>query len=135
MIDTNAVLSEYLKSTGTPLYALVGARVYCPRLPAKYANAQAAVEFMRAGGTSKLEHEEHAPRFHVKCYGGSMNDKDADTLYRALHDRLQNAHGEDVASGTIMSAEEEVMGQPIEDPETKWPYVLSIWRVTMRPAA
>jgi hypothetical protein len=135
MTDTNAVLIEYLRATSTSLYTLVGTRIYCPRIPAAFANAQPALEVMRRGGSSKREHSEHSCSFQIKCYGGSANYGDAEAVYRALYDRLQNAQGQNTTSGNIMMCREEFMGQSIFDPDTGWPCVLSFWNVTIRPKA
>lgn len=133
MIDTNSVLVEWLKTTATSLYTLVSTRVYCSSLPPGFTNSQAALEVMRRGGRSKLEHAEHAASFQIKCFGGTSSHAEAEAVYRALYDRLQNKSGVDVTSGNIMASEEETIGQSLTDPDTKWPFVLSFWRVTMRP--
>ena len=135
MIDTNAVLLEWLKTAGTGLYTLVATRVYCPRLPVGFVNSAPALEVFRRGGNSKIEHAEHAASFQIKCYGGSTNAGDAESVYQALYDRLHDTEGQDTTSGNIMAAYEEQMGQSLIDPETGWPFVLTFWRVTMRPKA
>lgn len=135
MTDTNAVIVEYLKASGTALHALVGARVYCPRLPQGFTNSQAVIEVMRRGGSSKMAHAEHRASFQIKCYGGANSHAQAEAVYRALYDRLHSITGMDTASGNIMTAEEENMGQSLFDPETGWPFVLVYFSVTIRPKA
>ncbi|MFH1719081.1 MAG: hypothetical protein ABIF19_17135 [Planctomycetota bacterium] len=133
MIDCNAVLVEWLKTTATSLYTLVATRVYCPALPPGFTNTQAALEVMRRGGRSALGPTEHAPSFQIKCFGGTDSHAQAEAVYQALYDRLHGQEGHDVTSGNVMSAEEETIGQSLFDPVTKWPFVLTFWNVTMRP--
>jgi hypothetical protein len=135
MTDTNAVLIEHLKGTNTILYTLVGTRIYCPRVPAGFTNAQPALEVMRRSGTSKRVHAEHTCSFQIKCYGGSQNPGDAETVYRALYDRLHNQQGVNTTSGNIMMAVEEIIGQSLSEPDTGWPFVLTFWNVQIRPKA
>lgn len=133
MIDTNAVMVEHLKTSGTTLYTLVSTRIYTPRIPAGFTNSAAALEVFRRGGTSTKEHPSHDCSFQIKCFGGTVNMSDAETVYRALYDRLQKTIGVNTTSGNIISAFEEQIGQPLYDPTAGWPYVLTYWSVKERP--
>ena len=135
MIDTNAILCQHLKTAGSGLYALVGTRIYCPRVPAGFTNTAAALEVMRRTGTSKREHEMHEVSFQIKCFGGTNSHASAEAVYRALWDRIHGAEGVTVTDGFIIQAFEDVSGQSLFDPDSGWPYVLSFWTVTMRPTA
>lgn len=133
MIDTNAVICEYLRTTATSLYTLCGTRVYCPRIPPGFTNTAAALEVMRRGGDSTREHACHKASYQIKCFGGSANPGDAETVYRALYDRLQNASGINMTGGNIMQIREEMIGQSLFDPDAGWPFVLTFWTAILRP--
>jgi hypothetical protein len=98
-------------------------------------NTQAMLEVLRVGGSSLVEVEEHAVRYQIKCYGGTQNFDEAEAVYRALYDRLHGEEDEETASGTIMDAQQEGVGQPIQDPDSGWPFILTFWQVRMRPSA
>ena len=133
MIDTNAVIAEYLKTSGTALYTLVSTRIYTPRIPAGFTNTATALEVFRRGGASTPEHPSHDCSFQIKCYGGTANMSNAEAVYRALYDRLHETIGVNTSSGNIITAFEEQIGQPLYDPEAGWPFVLTYWRIKMRP--
>lgn len=60
-----------------------------------------------------------------KCYG--TDELAAWGVYRVLFDVLQNGAG-----AGVLHAESETMGELLEEPETKWHFVLSFWRVMVR---
>jgi hypothetical protein len=133
MVDSNAIISAYLRASGSSLYALCGARVYVPALPPKWENTAASLEVFRRGGSSQREHELHENSYQIKCYGGTNSMADAETVYRALYDRLHNINSISTAHGAILWAHEEVIGQNVFDPATGIPYVLTFWNVTTKP--
>ncbi len=90
---------------------------------------------MRRGGTSRGKTPQVNPSYQFKCYGGTSSHGDAETVYRALWDRLAGKEMQMTASGMILQAEEEVMGQTLTDPDSGWPFVLAIFRIKMRPTA
>ena len=61
----------------------------------------------------------------AKCYGST--DMNAMTCYRALYDALQNA-----ATSTILHAECDGGGQPLEEPDTGWNFVLGYFMVVLK---
>lgn len=61
----------------------------------------------------------------TKCYGTSAID--ATTCYRALYDALQNA-----ATSTILHAESDGGGYPLEEPDTGWNFVPAYFLVVLK---
>lgn len=135
MIDCNATLYNHLTATTTALYGLVGARIYTPHVPTSFTNSQAAVEFLRRSGTSQREHETLYPSFQFKCFGGTANVSNAEAVYRALSDVLRSINNTSVSGGVLLQAQEETMGSTLIDPDSGWPYVVTFWRIVMRPTS
>jgi len=140
MIDLDTVFTGFLKTAGTALYTLCGTRVYAPEAPGGYlaahhAGALAVLEVFRRGGKPNSAVQEHAVSYQIKCFGGTTSHVQATLVERALYDLLFKLDTKVLSGGTIMSATQESIGQPLKDPDTGWPYVLIFWRVTMRPAA
>ena len=118
MADTNSIIRSYLTTSSTkvdPLIALVGARIYCPRLPE---NASLpAISFFTRGGTSTPYIPGIVnPSVQFDCWAD--NPITARQVYRLLYDALQGI--QNIATGTtqgILSAIEEVQGQDLVDNE------------------
>ncbi len=115
--DTNKIIRDYLVASATktdPLIALVGEKIYCPRLPENA--ALPAVSFFTRGGTSTpyipgiIE-----PSVQFDCW--AEKPEGAREVYRALYDALQGIQNITVGSNEIMSAIEEVQGQDLVDIE------------------
>ena len=113
--DSNSIIRAYLVAA-TTLVALVGTRIYCPRLPE---NAMLpAVGFFTRGGVNKphipgmLE-----PSVQFDCWASSPIV--ARQVYRALYDNLQGIQRKVVTVGginyIIWSAIEEAQGQDLVD--------------------
>jgi hypothetical protein len=132
--DDIAVVAAFLAQTGSALYTLCGTRIYYGRLPTSFDNTQPAIHFQRRSGSRDTYLATAQPDMQFKCYGGSSNIADAETVYRALADKLHAAHNEAVTAGAIVSADETQMGQPITDPETGWPYILTFYQLETRAA-
>lgn len=66
------------------------------------------------------------------CFGGSRSVQDARAVSGALEDCLNGAEMVSVSEGVLMSARQELEGQPLEDPETREIYVLTIYELEMR---
>lgn len=134
MTDSNACIVEYLRTSGTALYTLVGTRIYMAgELPNGFANTQAAIVFSARGGDEGRYVEHHAPSFEVRCFGGSMNYGDAWAVYGALYDLFHAKHMLSTTAGTILRAESEQFPQEMSDPDEGWPCVLGFWKVETRP--
>lgn len=132
--DDIAAVTTFLATSGSSLYTLCGARIYYGRLPVSFQNTQPAVVYQRRGGGRDPYLDTSAPDMQFKCYGGSSNFADAEAVYRALADKLHQAENESNASGGIVSAQETQMGQPLTDPETGWPYILTFYQLETRAA-
>jgi len=116
--DTNSIIRSYLTTSSAkvdPLITLVGARIYCPRLPEN--TPLPAISFFTRGGTS-TPYIPGIPSPSVQFDCWADNPIDAREVYRALYDALQGI--QNIAKGTtqgILSAIEEVQGQDLVDIE------------------
>ena len=137
IVDTNILLRTYLltaSATNNPLIALIGARMYCPRLPE---NAQLpAVSFFTRGGGSSVERPTgYWPSVQFDCW--AANSIDAREVYRKLYDALQGLGNAPVVVGGvtyyIIQAREEVQGQDLVDVEIpNYFRVMTFYSVTIR---
>jgi len=119
--DANAIIRTYLTTSATktdPLIALVGERVYCPRLP-ENAGLPAVSFFTRGGLSTPYIPGIINPSVQFDCWAkatallsGSINARE---VYRLLYDALQGIQNITVGSYQIMSAIEEVQGQDLVD--------------------
>jgi len=113
--DTNSIIREYLVNEAV-LTAVVGTRIYCPRLPEN--TTLPAISFFTRGGTSS-PYIPGLPEPSVQFDCWDNDPLDARTVYRALYDVLNGVQREVVTvSGTdyiIWSAIEEVQGQDLVD--------------------
>ena len=129
MIDTNAVIRAYLAANAGVL-ALVGARVYCPRLP-ENATLPAISLFTRGGVPNPhIETLQH-PSVQIDCWAD--NPIDAREVYRAVFDCLQGLQDATQVIGAttyyLKSAVLEVDGQDIVDAEIQGYFrCLSFWQ-------
>lgn len=85
------------------------------------------VTFKTRGGLPSYEGEHLQPSFQFKIYGQS--EADAWANYSAVHDVLDL--GRDPA-GVVVWAETEVLGQPLREPDTEWPFVLAYYQAMIR---
>ena len=93
MIDTNAIVRAYLVTQAT-LTGLVGARIYCPRLPE---NATLpAVSFFSRGGTS-TPYIPGMPEPSVQFDCWADNSMESRKVYDALYGSLQGIQNISVA--------------------------------------
>lgn len=94
MIDTNSIVRTYL-ATQAMLTGLVGARIYCPRLPEK-ATLPAVSFFTRGGASTPYIPGMPAPSVQFDCWADDPIE--ARKVYRALYDSLQGIQNVSVAS-------------------------------------
>jgi len=111
--DTNTIIRAYL-ATCTTLTALVGTRIYCPRLP-ENATLPAVSFFSRGGTSTPYIPGIVSPSVQFDCWADDPIE--AREVYRALYDNLQGIQNITVGSYQIMSAIEEVQGQDLVDTE------------------
>jgi len=115
--DTNSILRTYLTTASpavNPLIVLVGAKIYCPRLP-ENATLPAISFFTRGGTSTPYIPGIINPSIQFDCW--AYNPIDAREVYRALYDALQGIQDTTVGAYKILSAIEEVQGQDLVDVE------------------
>jgi len=115
LADTNSILRAYLV-TNAALVAVVGTRIYAPRLP-ENAVLPAIGFFTRGGTSSPYIPDLPVPSVQFDCWAD--NPITARNVYRKLYDALQGIqHVAVTILGTtyyIESAIEEVQGQDLAD--------------------
>jgi len=113
--DTNKIIRDYLTTSSTkvdPLIALVGARIYCPRIP-ENGTLPAVTYSTRGGSATPYIPDMPNPSVQFDCWA---NDPiDAREIYRKLYDALQGIQNVAVGSNYILSAIEEGQGQDLVD--------------------
>jgi len=127
LIDVQARIRNYLLAD-VALVALVGARIYAGRAeppPGYKPGDGAALVFKVRGGGLDYEDALLIPSVQFKCYG--EDEVSAWMCYCALHDALHDGR-----SAQILHAEAETLGQPLEEPQTEWRYVLAHFTIMMR---
>ena len=127
MIDALSVIRTHVL-TISAVTALVGSRVYAGEdvPPAGVLPGDGdCITFNVRGGLADYDDALLNPSVQFKCY--STSALNANTLYRALYDGLQNSYG-----ANVTHVECEAIGQTLREPETEWPYVLSFWRFMLR---
>jgi len=119
--DTNPIIRKYLTTASpltNPLMALVGARIYCPRLP-ENAVLPAVGFFTRGGQSTPYIPDFASPSMQFDCWASNLII--ARQVYRTLYDALQGIQQVPVVIGAITyyikSAIEEVHGQDLVDTE------------------
>ena len=113
--DVNVIIRDYLTTSSTladPLIALVGERIYIPRLP-ENATLPAIGFFGRGGVSHPYIPGIVTPSVQFDCWAD--NPIGAREVYRALYSSLQGIQNVPVGVYDIMSAIEEVQGQDLVD--------------------
>ncbi|MBU2118732.1 MAG: hypothetical protein KJ954_14185 [Alphaproteobacteria bacterium] len=136
MIDSNQIVRAYLASgagLSAPLVALVGARIYSPRLP-ENATLPAVGFFTRGGTSTPYIPDIITPSKQFDCWASSPID--ARAIYRVLYDALQGIqHVKVTIGGTdyyIESAREEVQGQDLQDEIQGYFRVLTFFEIMVK---
>lgn len=128
MIDAHKKIRDYL-ITVEGLTALTGTtRIWAGRddPPVDYKPSDGnAVVFKARDQSPDYDDAVMIVPIQAKCYGTS--EIDAMTCYRALYDALQNA-----ATSDLLHAENEGGGQPLEELETGWNFVLGYFLVVVK---
>ncbi len=112
--DANAILRAYL-AANAGLAAIVGAKIYCPRVPENTA-LPALGFFTRGGDSNPYIPQIVSPSYQFDCWGTTPIQ--ARSLYIALYDCLQGLQDATITIGAttyrILSAIEEVQGQDVQ---------------------
>ncbi len=146
--DVNAIIRTYLTTASVavnPLIALVGERIYWPRLPEniKLTNLAAdistpAISFFTRGGTSTpYIPGMPEPSVQFDCWATDVPPISgpirAREVYRKLYDALQGIQNVTVGAYKICSAIEEVQGQDLVDTDIQGYFrTLAFFRIMIR---
>lgn len=127
MIDVHSALRTFLIAA-SPLRTLLGGNyVYWPEVPDNAGMPRKAISFRISGGlTSPYLHFQEA-RVSFRCWGSTSFE--AMTVYDALHDRLHGRQNFLVGNVGFHGAEEDIPGEPLEEPVTTWPFVFTVYTV------
>jgi len=133
LADVNAILRVYL-AANAGLAAVVGTRIYCPRLP-ENATLPALGYFTRGGTSNPHIPGIVTPSVQFDCWGATPQA--AREVYRALYDALEGLQDTPVVLGAttyrILSAIEEVQGQDLVDVDIQDYFrVLTFFEVMVR---
>ncbi len=127
MLDTNKVLMEFLLAQA-PLTAVVSTNIYAVAFPTGKVPTTPMIVYHVSGGVPDESTPLLRPSIMFNCYHESDSIK-ARSAYRALHDVLHGIQNVFTASGVIVEAIEEIHGQDTFDPDTKWPFVFTSYRL------
>jgi len=138
MINDQVILLTYMQAQSDITDITTTARIHAARdmPPTGYTpDDGSAIVFKRRGLLAMDERgQAYSGSYQVKCYGRGGNDNqqrlNAEALYRGLHDAMQFGQNYD-----ILGIQQEAGPEPLEEPDTGWPYVLSFWRVQFRKTA
>lgn len=140
MIDSAVLMRQALLSTATPagaaLVAQVSQRIYMGEYPGndEWKNAVKAIVGFRSTGGNEMQCPLVRTRFAFECYGGSKHMKDANAVYRVLHDRLREIEMEAYSQGAVMNCTEESGPDDLWDERREWPFIVTVWTVEMKAA-
>ena len=127
------IVFDWLTVGSTGLFTLAASRVWLGKPPENFNNTSRAVVYHPESGASNSSGSMHNETYVFKCYGGDDDILTAETLYRALWDRLQRAFGT-VSAGRLVHAEQVASGQALEDPDQGWPFYLTKFQVMTEEA-
>jgi hypothetical protein len=132
MLDSNVPIRAYL-AANAGLIALVGTRIYVPRLP-ENAVLPALGFFTRGGTSTPYIPTIPSPSVQIDCWG--RTPQEARQVYRAVYDALQGIQNVTVTIGltdyVILAAREEVQGQDLADEIQGYYRVLTFFEIMLR---
>lgn len=135
--DVNTIMRAYLVNQPS-LIALVGSRIYCPRVP-EGVSLPSLGFFVKGGVTGRFIRTHKVASFQFDCWGSTPLI--ARSVYITLYDILQGIGGYynaqiPVVIGPntyyILSAEEETSGQDLQDSISGYFRVLASFRVRLK---
>ncbi len=110
--DTNRIIMSYLTTSSAkvdPLIALVGERIYCPRIPEKIklSDGPAISYFTRGGISTPYIPGIPEPSVQFDCWATDIDGEKSGSIrarevYRLLYDALQGIQNVSVASPSIV---------------------------------
>jgi hypothetical protein len=136
VIDPHDALRAFLIASSPLRTLLGGAFVFVPEVPANYTGLtmpDKAISFRFTGGLSGKYLKTQDARVVFRCWGTTSDE--ARDVYAALYDRLNGQQGLVIGNVAIHGADEDVPGEPLEDPDTGWPYIHTVYTVTLSTTA
>jgi len=134
MTNTSLILWEFLTTSGTSLYTLVGKRIRTDLTKDDggtfWKNSTAAILYTISGETVPNAAQDVTSTVTFRCYSGSDVMSGARAVYSALHDRLRVANNAVTTTGRILNAELVTASQGGFDPDTGWAVYLVTYRIT-----
>lgn len=124
MIDAPKAILDYLLAQ-PGVTALTDTRIWAESStpPPGYKPSEGAGLCMRArGGLPDASDGFLRVSWQCKCYGATAVE--ANALYRVVYSALHNAQ-----AGTLRWGRCEVLGQPLLEPETNWPFILTVFEL------
>lgn len=123
MRDTDAALTQFLLSQPS-LTTVAGRRIHASMSwPKGYAPEQGPLLLFNVrGGGQDYTSLVLQPSYQFRSFG--LTEAEARRLDRALYDALNDAQ-----CFPIKMARLESIGQLFEEPDTRWPFVLSFYRI------
>lgn len=133
MIDPVAAVVEWLSSS-TAVTDIAGSRIYGGLLPqdVNVDEDGSALTVTVRGGESDSETPLIHPSIQIETWAGPYKFQQAGELYRAVYDVMQGQNMIPLTNGFILSSVNEVLGQPMVDPDTNRATVVSFWKLMMR---
>jgi hypothetical protein len=133
MIDGHSALRTHLIAA-SPLRTLLGGDyVYWPEIPSNLVMPRKAISFRFSGGQTEPYLYAQQARVVFRCFGSTAYE--AMSVYRALYDRLHLTQNFIVGDVGFHGVIEDVPGSPLEDPDTNWPFVHTVYTVWVATAA
>lgn len=131
MIDSHSAMRTHLIVPSDLRTLLGGDHVYWPELPASLSSSmpRKAISFRISGGATDPYLRAQRARLTLRCWGESAFE--AMRVYRALYDRLHDSQNFIVGDVGFHGAFESVPGEPLEDPDTGWPFVFVVYDLWM----
>lgn len=143
-LDPDVVVREFLLTPyGDTLDQLLrGKHVWTPRLPKnpdgslRFDNAEPAIVFRVYDGDGRDRIECVDAIYEFWCFGGRVGGAhmagDAHRVDNAMRERFRNVSMIGVPAGVIARIKNVMVGQPITDPDTQWPYVMSRYQFLIK---
>jgi hypothetical protein len=129
--DSRGALRSFLRST-PEVDALTNGRVYIGRIPSGRAHDMPLkTVVIRGAGGANLINPAYVQigdwRLDVQCYGETPYE--ADLLHRAVYYALKHMKRNVQGNAMLHWARVSQPGLDLSDPDTEWPYTLSVWQV------
>ncbi len=122
------IVVAWCQVSGTSLYNLCGLRIARDKTPRGYTNTAACVVVAGSSQTSEIAAPVQTDTYTFKCYGGSDDPADAETVYMALFDRLHDQTGTVSGQGGIVTSELVAATLSI-DPDEGWPVHIARFQI------